>query len=95
MSMPDQPKNITILTTNVPEDGQTWIALPQSGTLWVAYEYSGETPGPNQKVFIWHQGGAIETIPLGFNTFKVNASDALVYQLEYPISAIKLAWAYV
>jgi hypothetical protein len=79
---------------NVPNDGQTWITLPQGGTLWVAYEY-GTEPLPSQGVFIWHQGGATENVPLGFHTFQVNPTDALVYQLGEPTAEIKLGWAYV
>jgi hypothetical protein len=85
-----QPPNTTILTTNVPEEGQTWIYLPQTGTLWVAYE-----GGPAQLVFIWHQGGTTEIVYSGFSTFNVSETDALVYQLGDPSIAIKLGWAYI
>lgn len=88
----EQPANTTILTTNVPIDGQTWITLPRSGNLWVAYEYSGQ---PAQNVYIWHQGGRTEPVPLGFHTFSVNKEDALVYQPGDPSIIIKLGWAYI
>lgn len=85
-----QPDNTYILT-NEPE-GQVWITLPNSGNLWVAYEYQNE---PAQEVFIWHQGGATEQVPPGFNTFAVGATDGLVYVLGDPSISIKLGWAYV
>lgn len=88
-----QPPNTTILTTNAPQQGQTWIYLPQSGTLWVAYEYAG-TPGA--QAFLWHQGGKVEYLVSGSRTYTVNASDALVCDLgEVPSATIKLGWAYV
>jgi hypothetical protein len=86
----NQPSNTTILVTGI--DSQTWIVLPDSGTLWVAYEYADQ---PAAAVFIWHQGGSTEQVNPGFQTFNVNATDALVYQLTDPTQSIKLGWAYM
>jgi len=90
-TIPQQPENTTILITNVPNESETWISLPMSGNLWVANEYGYGGPS---KVYIWHQGGQTEEVPLGFNTFYVNATDALVYESN-PQKALKLGWAYV
>ena len=84
-----QPADTTILITGI--DNQTWISLPESGNLWVAYEYQGQ---PAQ-VWIWHQGGQQTPVPPGFNTYPVNATDAIVYELSDPNQSIKLGWAYV
>jgi hypothetical protein len=86
----EQPANTTILVTGM--DSQTWIVLPDSGTLWVAYEYSDQ---PAVMVIIWHQGGSTETVEPGFQTFNVDAGDALMYQLVEPTQSIKLGWAYI
>ena len=83
----EQPGDIYILETGI--DAQTWIQLPDSGTLWVGYEYSNEEA---TAVFIWHQGGATETVNLGFQTFNVNGGDALVYQVPSLSTMIKLGW---
>lgn len=92
--IPNQPPNTTIyiVNTNQDESDEIWIGLPNSGNLWVAYEYSDE---PAQYVYIWHQGGMTEEVPLGFSTFQVNETDAIVYRLASPTNSIKLGWAYI
>lgn len=89
-----QPPNTTILITNLDMDDEcrVLISLPSSGNLWVAYEFGDE---PARDVSIWHQGGMTEEVPLGFNIFQVNETDAIVYQLASPTNSIKLGWAYV
>jgi hypothetical protein len=87
-----QPDNTTILITGEGEENnQVWISLPESGNLWVAFEIGTGSA----TVFIWHQGGPTTPVPPGFNTYPVNATDALVYQLGSPTDSIKLGWAYV
>ena len=83
------PDEMYVLVTM---DGQTWIQLPSSGTLCVVYEYADQ---PATAVFIWHQGGAMDTVPPGISQFQINATDCLVYELADPQQSIKLGWAYM
>ncbi|HET9893394.1 MAG TPA: hypothetical protein VFQ44_00415 [Streptosporangiaceae bacterium] len=81
----------TILVTSWNGPLSNLLQLQQSGQILIAYEY-GDRPAAS--IFLWHQGGATEPISLGWNSFAVNAGDAIMWTLASPANAIKIAWQY-
>jgi hypothetical protein len=84
------PAEIWVLVTGI--ESQVWMQFPESGTLWVYYAIAAQ---PAVAVFVWHEGGSQETVPLGTSTYTINAGDCLVYQLTDVTQSIKLGWGYM
>lgn len=83
------PQSILVTGWNGPLSNL--LQLGQSGQIWIAYEYSDV---PAATIYLWHQGGATQPINLGWNTFNVNAGDAIMWTLSSPGNYIKIVWQY-